>query len=48
VNFWVGKHNLFAGLQYEQNFAANGYAQAAAGYYAFEATQAQVDARDWA
>ena len=48
VNVSLGKHNLFAGLQYEHNFAANGYAQAAAGYYAFEATQAQVDARDWA
>ena len=48
VNVSLGKHNLFAGLQYEHNFAANGYAQAAAGYYAFEATQAQVDALDWA
>ena len=48
VNVSLGKHNLFAGLQYEHNFAANGYAQAAAGYYAFEATQAQVTSGDWA
>ena len=48
VNIQVGKHNLFGGLQYEHNFAANGYAQAAAGYYAFEATPEQVAAGDWA
>lgn len=48
VNVMLGKHNLFAGLQFEHNYAANGYAQAAAGYYAFEATQAQVSAGDWA
>ena len=38
VNATFGKHNLFAGIQFEHNFAANGYAQAAAGYYTFEAT----------
>ena len=48
VNVSLGKHNLFGGIQYEHNYAANGYAQAAAGYYAFEATQAQVSAGDWA
>jgi len=48
VNVALGRHNLFAGLQYEHNFAANGYAQAAAGYYAYEATPAQVAAGDWA
>ena len=48
VNFQIGKHNLFGGLQFEHNYAANGYAQAAAGYYAFEATPEQVAAGDWA
>ena len=48
MNVTLGKHNLFGGLQFEHNFAANGYAQAAAGYYAFEATQEQVNKRDWA
>ena len=48
LNITMGKHNLFAGLQFEHNFAANGYAQAAAGYYAFEATQEEVDKRNWA
>ncbi|MBO4905741.1 MAG: TonB-dependent receptor [Bacteroidaceae bacterium] len=48
INLQLGKHNLFGGLQYEHNYAANGYAQAAAGYYAFEATPAQVAAGDWA
>ena len=48
VNIQLGKHNLFGGLQYEHNFAANGYAQAAAGYYAFEATPEQVAAGNWA
>lgn len=32
----MGRHNLFAGLQYEYNKAVNGYAQAASGYYAYE------------
>lgn len=48
VNVTLGLHNLFAGIQFEHNYAANGYAQAAAGYYVFEATQEQVDAGDWA
>ena len=48
VNMMVGKHNLFAGIQFEHNWAANGYAQAAAGYYAFQATPEQVAAGDWA
>ena len=48
VNIQLGKHNLFGGIQYEHNFAANGYAQAAAGYYAFEATPEQVAAGNWA
>ena len=48
VNMMIGKHNLFGGIQFEHNFAANGYAQAAAGYYAFEATPEQVAAGDWA
>ena len=48
VNIQLGKHNLFGGLQYENNWAANGYAQAGAGYYAFEATPEQVAAGDWA
>ena len=48
VNVTLGKHNLFGGLQFEHNFAANGYAQAAAGYYTFEATPEQVAAGDWA
>ena len=48
LNIQLGKHNLFGGLQFEHNFAANGYAQAAAGYYAFEATPEQVAAGDWA
>ena len=47
VNLTLGKHNLFAGLQFEHNYAANGYAQAAAGYYALEATPAEVAAGNW-
>ena len=48
VNIMIGKHNLFGGIQFEHNFAANGYAQAAAGYYAFEATPEQVASGNWA
>ena len=48
VNIQLGKHNLFGGLQFEHNYAANGYAQAGAGYYAFEATPEQVAKGDWA
>ena len=48
VNLLLGKHNLFGGLQFEHNYAASGYAQAAAGYYAFEATPEQVAMGDWA
>ncbi|MBR1546031.1 MAG: TonB-dependent receptor [Prevotella sp.] len=48
VNMTIGKHNLFAGIQFEHNYAANGYAQAAAGYYAFEATPEQVANGQWA
>ena len=48
VNMTLGKHNLFAGLQFEHNFAANGYAQAAAGYYVYEATPQEVSACNWA
>ena len=47
LNVTLGKHNLFAGIQYEHNFAANGYAQAAAGYYTFEATPEEVAAGNW-
>ena len=47
MNVTLGKHNLFAGIQYEHNFAANGYAQAAAGYYTFEATPEEVAAGNW-
>jgi len=48
VNMQLGKHHLFGGLQFEHNWAANGYAQAAAGYYAFAATPEQVANGDWA
>ena len=48
VNVTLGKHNLFGGIQYEHNYAANGYAQAAAGYYTYEATPEEVAAGDWA
>ena len=48
LNIQLGKHNLFGGIQYEHDWAANGYAQAAAGYYAFQATPEQVTAGDWA
>ena len=48
VNMTLGIHNLFAGIQFEHNYAANGYAQAAAGYYAFEATQEEAAGGDWA
>ena len=47
LNMSLGKHNLFAGLQYEHNYAANGYAQAAAGYFAFEATPEEVATGNW-
>ena len=48
VNIMLGKHNLFGGIQFENDWAANGYAQAGAGYYAFQATPEQVAAGDWA
>ena len=48
VNVMLGKHNLFAGIQYEHYYAANGYAQAAAGYYVYEVTQQQASTGDWA
>ena len=48
LNITLGVHNLFAGIQYEHNYAANCYAQAAAGYYTFEATPEEVAAGDWA
>ena len=47
LHMQLGKHNLFGGIQFEHNYAANGYAQAAAGYYAFEATPEQVAAGNW-
>ena len=47
LNVTLGKHNLFAGIQFEHNFAANGYAQAAAGYYTFEATPEEAAAGNW-
>ena len=47
LNMTIGKHNLFAGLQFEHNFAANGYAQAAAGYYVYEATPEEAASGDW-
>ena len=47
LNVTLGKHNLFAGIQFEHNFAANGYAQAAAGYYTFEATPEEAVAGNW-
>ncbi len=47
LNVTLGKHNLFAGIQFEHNFAANGYAQAASGYYAYEATPEEVRAGNW-
>ena len=47
VNFLLGKHSIFGGISFEHVYAANGYAQAGAGYYAFEATQAEVSAGDW-
>ena len=48
VNVTLGKHNLFAGIQYEHNFAANGYAPAASGYWVYEVTQEQARNREWA
>ena len=48
VNATFGVHNLFAGIQFEHNFAANGYAQAAAGYYTFEATPEEAASGNWA
>ncbi|MBE6257571.1 MAG: TonB-dependent receptor [Prevotella sp.] len=48
VNVTLGKHNLFGGIQFEHNFAANGYAQAAAGYFCFEATPEEAATGNWA
>ncbi len=48
LNVTLGKHNLFAGIQYEHNFAANGYAPAASGYWVYEVTQEQARNREWA
>ena len=47
VSTTLGNHQLLAGLQYEHNFAANGYAPAGAGYYVFKATPQQVSSGDW-
>lgn len=47
LNATFGKHNLFAGFQYEYNHAVNGYAQMGAGYYAFEATADQIANNEW-
>lgn len=47
VQTMLGSHNLFGGLQFEHNKAENSYAQAAAGYFAFEATQEQVAQGRW-
>ena len=47
VNVTLGKHHLFAGLQFEHNYASNGYAQAAAGYYAYEVTPDEAEAGNW-
>jgi len=47
LNLTLGKHNLFGGIQFEHNYAANGYAQAAAGYFCFEATPEEVAAGNW-
>lgn len=48
LHFQLGNHKFFGGLQFEHTYASNGYAQAGAGYYAFEATQAEVSNGDWA
>ena len=48
LNVTLGKHNLFAGLQFEHNYAANGYAQAAAGYFCYEATPEEAATGNWA
>ncbi len=48
VNVSLGKHKLFAGIQYEHNYAANGFAQAAAGYYAYEVTAEEAATGNWA
>ena len=48
LNMTLGKHNLFGGIQFEHNYAANGYAQAAAGYFCFEATPEEVASGNWA
>ena len=42
-----GNHHLFGGIQYEHNKAVNGYAQAAAGYYAYEVTSEEAAAGNW-
>ena len=47
VNVTLGKHNLFGGIQFEHNYAANGYAQAAAGYYVYEATPEEAASGNW-
>ena len=47
VSATLGNHQFLAGLQYEHDSAANGYAHAGAGYYAFKATAAQVSNGDW-
>ena len=47
VNTVLGNHRLVAGLQFEHTDADNSYAPAAAGYYAFQATQEQVAQGRW-
>lgn len=47
VTLTLGNHHLFGGIQYEHNNAVNGYAQAAAGYYAYEATAEEAAAGNW-
>lgn len=43
----LGNHHLFGGIQFEKNKAVNGYAQAAAGYYAYEVTAEEAAAGNW-
>lgn len=47
VQVMLGRHNVFGGFQFERSAAENAYAQAGAGYFAFEATPEQVAAGRW-
>lgn len=40
ISYYAGKHNLIAGVQFENNHAVNGYMQAGNGFYVYDSMEA--------